>query len=286
MHNICFVPDGPIEWASSRYRSYWPAKYIDNSHVVGQNELVPAGYDAYIFGKRVPADVIEEVSKSGAMCVWDVCDPVWWFSKDYVERILKVVDAVVCSSAPLANDLRWAFKGWRGKVRVIDDRFDLEHFANIRPREEAEETRFIWYGGYQNRLSLLGYEGVFSRLQSDGIKYSFTILDDGDESYWPHVATDFQKWELATEVDIISQHDIAFLPDYPGPWGKLKSANKRHMAYLCGVARTDGMTYSLLRSVIRECKTPIIANQSAVENMDVKKSSAAYKRLVHDLLSL
>ena len=86
---------------------------------------------------------------------------------------------------------------------------------------------------------------MLERLKVNGVNVELTILDDRPQDrlvseVFPiyHV-----KWSLAQEIDIISSHDIALLPPYPGPWGKIKTNNKKLTAWACGLPVTDGYDY-------------------------------------------
>ena len=75
-------------------------------------------------------------------------------------------------------------------------------------------------------------------------------MDGGNDEFYDETLTiKHVPWLLDKEVEVIASHDLAFLPSYPGMWGRLKSDNKKVHAGLCGLHVYDPVSprASLLR---------------------------------------
>ena len=57
-----------------------------------------------------------------------------------------------------------------------------------------------------------------------------------DEVPWPVYHS---RWNLDQENEVLADHDVALLPPYPGPWGYLKSSNKKLTGWAAGLPVTD-----------------------------------------------
>lgn len=248
--NICFITAGPIEWASSRMRGFWVAEALrERGHDVDVSTLsefqaysYPNHYEAYIWQKGVNLEKLKQLDSGRHY--WDVCDPAWWWQPNECREITKHMTAVVASSKALADD----FNEWHGEDTAvcIPDRLKLSHFHTQRQHRDVSPVRLIWFGVAVNRIALWAAKANLERLVANGHKIELTIFDNR-----PDVRFDFSeafpiyhaKWELSTEVDVLSSHDIALLPPYPGPWGKVKSNNKALTAWACGLPEWDGTDY-------------------------------------------
>jgi hypothetical protein len=168
-----------------------------------------------------------------------VCDPSWWFAPEKVNDILEHTDIVTASTKGLLKDLESQYPEHEIVGKVIPDAFDPEHYtsAKHKPYEEGK-LDLIWFGHQNNRYILLAHLAELERLACvEGIEINLTILDGEPENRWGsnRINIRHEKWTLETEVEIISSHDIAFLPSHPGKWGRLKSNNKRNHAFWCGL---------------------------------------------------
>lgn len=259
--NICFVTAGPIEWASSRMRAFWVAEELrKRGHDV---TVCPPGYatepeqDVYIWQKTADIDFIK--ANQDKKHYWDVCDPVWWFDPEGAKEITNAVDGVVCSSDALHSDLSSCTKS-DGRfitdksydfIHTIPDRLKLPHFPIQKTHSEVNNIRFIWFGISANRQSLYSALANLERLKANGHDIALTILDDRPDV--PFTGVSFPvyhtRWNLDTENEVIASHDIALLPPYPGPWGKVKSNNKGLTAVACGLPITDGMDYQDMKEL-------------------------------------
>ena len=248
MNSTCFILPGPDHWASSRIRGIWPAKFMPDATTAVIGSKLPEA-DTYIWVKSFNPDLVRQYKQVGKRNYLDFCDPAWWWAPSQIRHALDDVDHVICSCQAIANDFQQEFDY---KPLIIRDRMWLPHFDKQhthKPIDRGQPVRFIWYGGGQNRHSLLGAMGYFERLVSNGVQISLTIMDDKPREYWE--ITDLFpvsniKWELAKEVEVIAAHDIAMLPPYPGPWGRLKTNNKALHAWACNVAVSDGMDWPYL----------------------------------------
>lgn len=274
-----FISPGPVSVASTRMRAVWVAKHMPGAGVVPIGELknfapAPKGshldrerpvnsgelrkitglfdYDAYIFIKTADLELIRAFREQGKRVYWDVCDPAWWFAPQDCREVADLVDGVVASNERLAAD----FQSWYGPGKVvlsIPDRLEMDHFPLQRFQEYTDTVRLIWFGGAQNRVALFAALVNLERLVANGYRISLTICDDQPEQQW--TITDaltfyYTRWSLAHENEILASHDIALLPPYPGPWGKVKSNNKYLTAWASGLAVSDGQDYETLESLV------------------------------------
>ena len=244
MTSATFLTNGPIEWASSRYRGYWIADCRPDWHAIhlkGQVEIPESDY--YVIIKEAPLNLIEQLKGMSKRIYWDVCDPVHWFSPDAASAMALLVDGIVASNPALAQDI----SGWSGVPTVcIPDRLDMEHYDRQRAHTDAEPIRYIWFGAAQNRSALYGAYAILERLKASGYKIELTIMDDRPDMslhYGPSCPVYMKRWTLQDEVEVLSNHDIALLPKYPGTWGQVKSNNKMLSAWACGLPVDDAEDY-------------------------------------------
>ncbi len=253
---VCFIAAGPIAWASSRMRAFWVAEEMPDAEVILSSDVmagrpVPLA-DVYIFQKSIRCQMVEKLKYRGASAWWDVCDPSWWWEPNESLRIADLVDGVVASNEVLARD----FTEHHGReCHTIPDRLKLAHFDKQRQHADVSPVRFIWYGIVPNRVSLPGALVNLERLTANGHEIELTIMDQQPErhlSYMQHkFPVTYVRWSLEREVEIISRHDIALLPPYPGPWGRVKSNNKELTAWACGLPVDDGQSYRELEEMVQ-----------------------------------
>jgi len=239
MSDTLFITPGPVAWASSRFRAYWPAEYIPGARVTTIKEIEDTRFipqaDNYIWLKTANAGILSQIQTGRHF--FDYCDPLWWFEPDSVRAALAYAMGVTASNQGLADD----FTEWSGmECQVIPDCLNLEHYKKQRQQQHVDPIRYIWYGASQNRPSLWGALAIMERLKSNGVNLELTIYDDKPTHSWAAAELSFPvynaAWSLAQENDVISAHDIAILPRYPGVWGNVKSNNKQLTAWACGVA--------------------------------------------------
>lgn len=252
-----FIPSGPISWASARLRMFWPAEHLPEVEILPDNGEFPREhfepYDVVVFQKHGVPELQAEWRKQGKRIIWDACDPMWWFSPNDVRAILAECDLVTCSTQALADDLlRWY--GQPLEVCIIHDRLKLEHYPRKRVHEDVAPVRLIWYGVSVNRVSLPGAWANLDRMAANGYSFELTICDDRPERpldfAGPGFPIYYTRWNLERENAVLSAHDIALLPPYPGPWGPLKSNNKELTATACGLPVTSGHDYAELVELV------------------------------------
>jgi hypothetical protein len=100
-----------------------------------------------------------------------------------------------------------------------------------------------------NRMAIWGAVPNLERLVASGYPIELTVCDDRPDVEW-QITQAFPmynvRWSLEKENQILSNHDIALLPPYPGPWGQVKSNNKKLTAYACGLPAVSGFDYDEL----------------------------------------
>lgn len=283
--NICFITAGPIEWASSRMRAYWVAEEIEKlGHNVSVQlfDQVTRGsiglQDAYIWQKKVDIDLVEYL---GGDHYWDVCDPSWWWQPNECREIAKHMTAVVASTSALADD----FNSWYGSdlAITIKDRLKMSHFHTKRQHSDVSPVRFVWFGIAANRIALWAAKADMERLVANGHKIELTILDDRPDApfrfseAFPIYHT---LWQLQNEVEILSSHDIALLPPYPGSWGHVKSDNKIQTALACGIpAVGKHFTFKEIEELVTDVEYRRICGE-IYEGCEVEQSAIEWEKLL------
>lgn len=285
-----FLSAGPIEWGSARMRCYWPAKYMQDADVVvlpRQGEItVPMEYDTFIFQKYGNPDIQAELIKQGKKVYLDQCDPMWWFNdQKLMHRLFDNAHGAVFSSKALMND----FLKWWGddyNAVTIPDRLDFDHFDRQKKHHWISPVRFIWYGVSVNRVALGAAFANLTRLRVNGYNVSLTVMDDRPDmpvTEINDIPILYTQWELDKEVAQIAAHDIALLPPYPGPWGKVKSNNKALTANACNVPHTTGEDYEELVRMMDHKYRKEYANQLLKvkgEYWDVQRSAEEWEAFI------
>lgn len=244
-----FVAAGPESWGSSRMRCYWPAAHMADAQVgtydyLSKTHDIPYGTDVMIWQKQVNVDLVKAYPHERHY--WDVCDPLWWWQPGLAREYAQHMTGIVASSPALAADCA-VFLG--RDVHCIPDRLELKHFTRQAQHAERTPVRLIWYGVSVNRLALFAALVNLERLAANGHKIELTICDDRPEDVvqWSDMFPVYHtRWTLEGEVDVLTAHDIALLPPYPGPWGRVKSNNKTLTAWACGLPVSSGEWYPSL----------------------------------------
>lgn len=280
---VLFVTSGPYHWASARMRAQWTARYMDaevwDIQDVARNDV--SIYDAFIFIKAGHIGLFRQLLQAGRQVWWDVCDPAWWFNPLEAREFADTVTGVVASCQPLTDD----FNQWYGKEKAvcIPDRLEMSHFPIKRIHTHADPVRFIWYGAMQNRVALFSALANMDRLADNGHRIELTIFDDRPDQDWAFTAAYpnyYTKWDVDRENVVISSHDIALLPPYPGPWGKVKSNNKTLTAWACGLPVTDAQDYEELVKLVVSADYRIENVPYAIENVEVKQSAQEWMEIL------
>lgn len=292
-----FITSGTIEWGSARMRAYWPAQYMEDTGVVPVKEIIKDGQipkaDAYIWQKYIVDDIAAQLRELGAFQVWDVCDPLHWFSPQSVLNQAPLMNKIVCSTSGLANDLRnWlhdSFMVDAPPITVIPDRLEPSHFIKRREHARADPVRFVWFGISINRGALFGAAANLERLADNGHNIALSIMDERPDKQYHDIEGSFPvfytKWRLDKEVEVIAGHDIALLPPYPGPWGEVKSNNKRLTAWACGLPVVDGFDYTEMeRLVVSHSARRVYAesHEDVFADYHVKDSAIEYEMLLDE----
>jgi hypothetical protein len=266
---ITFIATGPISFASSRMRCYWPAQYLPGARVVQLQEAdqIQCGKgDVIIWQKMVNTGLLSLFHERGAKQIWDLCDPVYWWQPKESTQILGYMERVVLSSPGLKNDFdKWSEHSLQSMV--IPDRLKMSHFPLRREHIQSRPTRLIWYGIMNNRMALWGTVPTLERLVANGYPIELTVCDDRPDVEW-QITQAFPmynvRWSLEQENKILASHDIALLPPYPGAWGTVKSNNKKLTAYASGLPVTNGFDYDELKWMMR----PEVRRDVASEGLD------------------
>jgi hypothetical protein len=240
-----FIAQGPLEWASSRYRAWWPAKYAEWADCVQARDILNMGgntygYDAHVFSKwcEKPAQELAERARNfGATIVWDLCDPIHWLMPRETAEFLPLVDHIVVSSPGLAEAVIDEMGADEGSVTVIDDRMDPAYHSYGRQHQERGTPVLLWFGASHNRATLNSAALGLHWLAQQGARFKLRILDDAPQHYASieGVSVEHHLWTLDTFHQELTDADIALCPPYPGPWGAMKSDNKEMTAWWAGL---------------------------------------------------
>lgn len=288
-----FIAAGPISWASSRFRCFWPAKYFNADVTVRRDNQfeVDAGYDAYIFQKYGDPGIQAEMLAMGKQVWVDSCDPLWWFSdQSFIRSMYQNATGATFSNEALRDD----FMDWYGDddylAVTIPDRMEFDHYSGYQKKHwPVRPVRFIWYGVSQNRVALNGAFANLSRLLTMGYNIQLTIFDDRPDlkiKGVPDIPILYTTWEYEKEPAMISGHDIALLPPYPGPWGKVKSNNKQLTAWSCNLPTTDGHDFEEMLQLMdhkERAQMAEIQSLSLEKHWGVELSAEAWEELLNNV---
>lgn len=252
-----------------------------------RRDALPAA-DVYVFQKLVDVSLMRRLRDGGALIIWDVCDPAWWFNPGDAGEASNAADAVVASCGGLAGD----FEAWSGRpARMIPDRLLLSHFTHRQAHTDRAPVRLIWFGAAQNRIALLAAVANLSRLRANGYEVTLTIADNAPETAAPWLESElpvyYTRWTLDTEAETLAAHDIALLPPYPGPWGAVKSNNKTLTAWAAGLPVSSGLTYDTLEQLVKLAAlrqgTADDGRLTVKHHYNVEQSAADWLALVEEL---
>ncbi|MBE2201656.1 MAG: hypothetical protein IAE79_23800 [Anaerolinea sp.] len=248
--SICFIAAGPITWASSRLRCFWPAEYMDATVIpyasLRQTPLPPS--TVYIWQKHVSLDLIAQIAH--AQHWWDISEPVWWFDPDRCRKIISHMSGFVASTEALAAE----FMKWSGRFcHVIPDRLEPRYFTQHRTHAPVQPVRLIWFGSVINRVALTHAWPNLMRLNAEEYNVELTIMDDRPDlplRFGHTVRVYHARWAWERDVTVMASHDIALLPPIPGPLGQMRSPYKQLMAWACRLPVTDGQDYDDLCQLV------------------------------------
>ena len=221
---------------------------MDDAVVINFQKVVDEGSfpeaDVYIWQKYCWIEAAEQLRARGSVNWWDLCDPMHWFSPEESERTLDVMNGgIVASNQGLAADVaKWAGR----EVHVVADRIESKQYPKYRIHHDVNPVRFVWFGIYVNRIALGGALATLDRLNAKGHDISLTIFDEQPNKplfVKGNYPTYYTRWDLHLENRVLSSHDIALLPPFPGEWGRVKSDNKTLTAWANGLPVMNGTRY-------------------------------------------
>jgi hypothetical protein len=227
------------------------------------------------------------LQSKGQKVFWDLCDPIWWWNEpEWVREFLDRCTGVVVSNACLANDFEASF-GIR--PTVIRDRQPFVKECRI--HEDVPVPKMVWFGYAMNRGPCLSGVGILlSRLCYERVPFTFRVIDDHpstmgwDETRIWSDKCEYVKWDESTIHQLLCECDVALLPPFPGPWGKMKSNNKAVSAWWAGLPVHDGQDYYELRDLLLkwgERKVEGVQNRMKAESQyEVSQSVDEWNRLL------
>ena len=222
----------------------------------------------------------------GKRVIWDLCDPVWWWMpKEKFLFHVKQCSDVVVSTEGLKKDL-----GLLGvDSTVILDRLPYREGHREASRESIPIV--IWFGHSHNRLpSLIGMHILWGRLHENKFPFRMRILDDLPEmdqtfQHLPYKGQfNFQRFNWETEHQDLMEADIALLPPYPEPWGRMKQPTKWMTAAWAGLPITDGKSFDECRIFLsdEEARRKAGTNNRKIaeRNFEINRSAAEWRKLL------
>lgn len=298
---VLFLAHGPPEWASSRYRMWWVAKYANWAEVVTVDDLVngatsPLPEDdvsVVVFPKwydERAQQLAHDFRKNGKQIIWDLCDPVWWFDPGPAREFLSLVDHVVFSNHGLQRDYRRALGPAAGPSSVVLDRMDADFHPTTKTHRENGAPVLLWYGVGANRApslqsALLGLH----RLTAEDVRFRLRILDNAPPGNIniPGVHVEYHPWRLDTFHEELLAADVALCPRYPGAWDEMKSNNKKVTAWWAGlptVGLDNAVDFDLEKQLITDADARASVGAEMRRNAeamyDVRKSVAEWESLL------
>lgn len=291
---IYILTQGPVTWASSRLRGFWLAEAAPDLFDVYSGGAMPEldGREMLVFQKRhTPADIglAAHAKERGMKVVFDLTDPLWWWSPDTVNAMMELADVVTVSSRGLHEIIKDipVVK----KVVHIPDRFRPQDFPQVREHEDSRPVKLVWFGQMMNRGALIGAMPILAYMANRGHEFTLRIIDEGagiplgmSDKAFP---IDYIPWTLETINANLLDCDVAVLPPYPGPWGSMKSDNKLAQAWWCGLPTVSGHVPEELDAVlgdVQERARQGHANRKKAEKrFDIAQSVAEWRRLLEGL---
>lgn len=243
---VAFISQGPITWASSRFRAAWVAEAAPDVFrwYRGDDDLALAGYQCLVFQKRYSDKDIalaRAAKDRGVKIVFDMTDPLWWFDPKPVYAMMSIADAITVSSAGMLQAVKDS--GLCDVVRHIDDRMNPAYHPTTVQHGERDVPTLAWFGQAGNRVGLIGALPILAYVANLGNVFKLRIIDESPTSHLDldgPFEIEYVPWALETFHAQLTACDIAVLPPYPGPWGALKSENRAASAMWAGLPVIDG----------------------------------------------
>lgn len=294
---IAILTNGPRTWPSSRLRGYW---YQDadplhfNIYAPGDPLDGIEECEVVIFQKRQSPVDVERAARyqlAGKKVIYDITEPMWWWYPAEVEQIMRVSDCITVSSEGLRDAVKMI--PFAQRVEYIPDRMLASTHPTLAQHEPRDKTVITWFGSTGNRLALEGYLPVLGYV-AHLRPLELRIIDSEPGVHMvvedmPHLKVTHIPWKLETYHAQLTDCDIAYLPEYPGPWGAMKSNNREVTAMWTGLPFTDGMDMAELLYLIdhrEERKVMAAGNRAAAETeYETGKSIKQLLALAEELTS-
>ncbi len=286
---ILFIAPLGRDMPSSRMRCWQVCDAWDEATCYRWNGRFPEDikeYDVVVFHKLADPTWISMANSlklSGVRVVLDICDPYYWWHKEYADMI-QVCDKVVASSEGLVADIAGTFNR---EATCITDR--MPFINDYKTHGLVEEPVICWFGLSINRKPSLDQSGeLLKRLLFDEVSFKLRIIDEKPETpYIDESWIEHTRWGAGTIHDTLMKCDIALLPTYPGIWGAVKSKNKSATAGWAGLPVTDGMGYFHIVDLLQNHK---LREQEGAESRHLSETeyniTQSVKEWKHLVLSL
>ena len=295
MNKIAILTNGPRAWASSRIRGWWLHDAAPlRIHAYGPGDPMPQidECETVVFQKRQADIDIERALRykaEGRTVIYDLTDPMWWWYPEQVRAMFRAADCVTVSSPGLLEAVKAAPEVKRAVY--IADRMLASHHPTLAQHEEKDKTVLVWFGSSSNRIGLEGYLellGYVAHLKPIELR----IIDDAPQaqirvSGMDHFTITHVPWTLETFHAQMTACDIAFIPQFPGPWGLMKSNNREVTAAWCGLPYVDGFDLGVMADLIdhpeKRREIAIVNRARVVETYETEQSVQELEALVREL---
>lgn len=257
---------------SSRIRARWLVNHWDEA-------------DEFIYGQEYDAVIYQKVYWKRHMQlfeglkIFDLCDKDW--PERPVVETAHLVDAIVTSTEPLAQELREMVPGKR--VVCIPDRVDLSEVKRLKFDYGGGKIKTaLWYGYFHN------FEIVKPSLYDLGrLGIKLTVVSDQHPvvvSGWG-VEVESRPYRQEKIYEWIAEHDVVLNPQgTEGKW-RLKSNNKTIIAWAVGAPVAHSLRELLSFQDPDSRREEAKRRLSEVKSeWDVRLSVEEYRRLIRDII--
>lgn len=282
---ILFLAYSNRDWPSSRIRAWDIAdNWIEaDCYLWSDYKHLDLNIYDYIVLQKLPLPHILPLAKEHKVFL-DLNDPEWWLreTKTLITEYLPHLQGVIVSSEGLKKDFEETFDH---PAIWIDDR---QPFAQgFRTHEPVEQPTLVWFGSTGNRAPCLNPIGeTFHRLLAEDINFKLLIIDGEPNTQYINEPWCFHMPWTRGIHSWLCNADIALLPDYPGPWGPMKSMNKQYTAHWAGLPVSKGIDYFRLKKLILDYQYRVKIgreNRRTAELFhEVETSVAAWQELTYD----
>lgn len=280
--------------ASARIRAWNMADAWDEAECSNLVHRDLAYYDFFVFQKTsISHDTIElakAIKLAGKHIIWDICDPIWWWypASDFL-ALAKYCSAFVVISKGLQEDLK---RDMGIDSVVIPDRLPFRDGWKV--HKPVEEPVMGWCGHSSNRIPVMyGMGIVWNRLAIDEVKCKVRLIDENPHAgqikatpNYEHMM-EYEEFNWETEHEQMMRCDVALVPPYPLPWGRMKGEIKSTVASWAGLPVTDGNNYPALKKLLKDWTVRQYfgqANRAEAEDLyEIHKSVDQYKELLESI---